>query len=79
MIGRAGRYGFDASADSILCAYPNERARAMELTKRKLERVQSCLSGGQRGLARVVLEGVGIGMITDQVEMQEYLMSTLLF
>ena len=62
MIGRAGRYGFDLTADSVICAWPNERARAVELTSRgRLERVESCLDG--RGLARTVLEGVGVGLV----------------
>ena len=43
MIGRAGRYGFDLTADSVICAWANERARAVELTTKKLERVESCL------------------------------------
>jgi replicative superfamily II helicase len=79
MIGRAGRYGFDLVADSVLCAWPNERSRAVELTTRKLERVESCLGLEGRGLARVVLEGVGIGLVQDQFDMKEYLMSTLLY
>jgi DNA polymerase theta len=66
MIGRAGRYGFDLSADSILCCWPNERLRAVELTTRKLERVESCLGLSQRGLSRTILEGVGIGLVKDQ-------------
>jgi len=45
MIGRAGRFGFDTEADSIVCCYPNEKARALEMMTRKLERVESCLKG----------------------------------
>ena len=44
MIGRAGRYGFDTEADSILCiGYQNEKTKAIELMNRKLERIESCL------------------------------------
>jgi len=63
MIGRAGRYGYDLTADSVICAWPNERARAVELSTRRLERVESCLRPEGRGLARVVLEGVGVGLV----------------
>jgi DNA polymerase theta len=46
MIGRAGRYGYDTEADAILICANNqyERKKAVELTTRKLERVESCLS-----------------------------------
>lgn len=43
MIGRAGRYGYDTEADSIICAYPNEKQKAIDLMTRTLERVESCL------------------------------------
>jgi len=79
MIGRAGRYGFDTEADSILCCYPTEKTRAVELMTRKLERVESCLKGSQRGLSRVILEAVGIGLVQNAEQMQSYLMSTLLY
>jgi replicative superfamily II helicase len=79
MIGRAGRYGFDTEADAILCCYPNEKARAIDLMTRKLERVESCLSSEQRGLSRLILEAIGIGLVSDQHELKEYLQSTLLF
>jgi replicative superfamily II helicase len=79
MIGRAGRYGFDKEADSVLCCYPNERARAVELMTRRLERVESCLTSRQRGLSRVILEAIGIGLVLDQRDLKDYLRCTLLY
>ncbi len=68
MIGRAGRYGFDTEADSIICvSYPNDKKKAIALLNRKLERIESCLAPERRGLARSMLESIGTKIVRDSV------------
>ena len=68
MIGRAGRYGFDTEADSIICVqYPNDKKKAIDLLNRKLERIDSCLDVGRRGLGRIILEAVGTKIVLNSL------------
>jgi replicative superfamily II helicase len=60
MIGRAGRLGFDTEADSILIA--PDRNTGLRITTQKLDRIESQLSQKKRGLSRILLEAIGIGL-----------------
>ncbi|CDW80348.1 dna polymerase theta-like [Stylonychia lemnae] len=80
MIGRAGRYGYDTEADSILVVQnANEKKKAMELLNRKLERIDSCLDQEGKGLSRIILEAVGTKIVQNSTMMKQFLKSTLLF
>jgi len=71
MIGRAGRLGFDTEADSVLIA-PDSKT-GLRIATEKLEYIKSCLSDQKRGLSRMILEAVGIGLAHNDDELLAYL------
>jgi len=80
MVGRAGRYGLDSEADAVLCVTTQtDRKKAVALMNRSLERVESCLFAQRRGLARIILEAIGIKIVVSSEELKAFLVNTLLF
>ena len=52
---------------------------ALKIATQALEPVQSCLSREKRGLSRLVVEAVGIGLATTEQTLISYMQSTLLW
>jgi DNA polymerase theta len=71
MIGRAGRLGFDTEADSVLIA-PDKKT-GLRIATEKLQYIRSCLSDQKRGLSRMILEAIGIGLARNDDELLAYL------
>ena len=71
MIGRAGRLGFDTKADSVLIA-PDKNI-GLKIASSELTHIASCLSQKKRGLSRMILEAIGIGLASNDIDLLSYL------
>jgi replicative superfamily II helicase len=71
MIGRAGRLGFDTEADSVLIA--PDKSTGLRIATEKLQFISSCLSDQKRGLSRMILEAIGVGLAQNDDELLTYL------
>jgi hypothetical protein len=44
----------------------NDRGVALKIATKELEAIQSCLADSKRGLSRLILEAIGIGLATTE-------------
>ena len=89
MVGRAGRKGVDNKGESVLVCKPNEKQKVSHLFLSTPAPVTSCLdverrkergkSGDVIPIRRALLEVITSGAATNQVQIETYVKSTLLF
>lgn len=70
MVGRAGRFGFDTEADSYICIPKsrvfNDGKYVKSLMQReRLEYVKSRFSNEKQGLARIIMDSIGYGLVKN--------------
>ena len=56
-----------------------DKQTALKIATQALEPVQSCLSREKRGLSRLIVEAVGIGLAITEQTLISYMQSTLLW
>jgi DNA polymerase theta len=70
--------GIDTMGESILMLQPIERKAGIALVQATVEKVRSCLHDDQRGLQRLILDGICGKYTKTEGQLEQFLARTLL-
>ncbi|MES1923323.1 hypothetical protein MHBO_004878, partial [Bonamia ostreae] len=79
MSGRAGRQNIDKDGVSILMLHKNEKRRLIEMLKKPMKPLTSCLKESESAMQKILVEAIVTEIASDCEQIYKFVSKTLFF